>query len=210
LPTVQIKQKISEFLFLIHSPFFFQFFQCSPPRTPKGVERLPSFPLAPSPLNPTDYLDLEGGKSGKSVIRVEEEEEEWSTSTNTGTMPKSTGNGATVISNGKRPNGIVGRKDSIRPVEDIGLEMGSQKEQKITLKNRYIFGISLEYFCILRPFKIVVNDDRQGNGDEEGQGDYKMGQRGESPLMMRRFQSTMEKVPENENERLYGEFEVNL
>jgi hypothetical protein len=58
---------------------FLQFFQGSPPRTPKNhAHQMP--PLTPSPLNAIDYLDLEDGiieatDVSKNIIRINHHDE---------------------------------------------------------------------------------------------------------------------------------------
>ncbi|KAF7637500.1 hypothetical protein Mgra_00003016 [Meloidogyne graminicola] len=57
------------------------------------------------------------------------------------------------------------------------------------------------------PLRITINDDSGYEDSTLDPNDFKFINK-ESPLQMRRFQTnTMEKVQENENERLYGEFE---
>uniref|UniRef100_A0A915MI08 Tyrosine-protein phosphatase domain-containing protein n=1 Tax=Meloidogyne javanica TaxID=6303 RepID=A0A915MI08_MELJA len=139
----------------------------SQPKQQNLNKEIENSPKTPSPLNASEYLDLEEERRNgpKSIIRLE----------NCGDNLKTT----------KQKRNPNNRKDSIRP--------------SITNSSSFVNTNG--------PLKITVNDDSGYENSTLDPNDFKLINK-ESPLQMRRFQTnTMEKVLENENEKIYGEFE---
>lgn len=139
----------------------------SQPKQQNLNKEIENSPKTPSPLNASEYLDLEEERRNgpKSIIRLE----------NCGDNLKTT----------KQKRNPNNRKDSIRP--------------SITNSSSFVNTNG--------PLKITVNDDSGYEDSTLDPNDFKLINK-ESPLQMRRFQTnTMEKVLENENEKIYGEFE---